>query len=285
MVSWIAFSADERYFYSRSEDTIIVTDLGDGTAVSVIEVPTFGHTAAFHPDGSMMAADIRGDLVLARVFPPEMLATLAVGKPRYSAEDVPGLLDPNVFGKLKIDDRLITRFGKDKILEFQQKVAIEMKRALQSGEQVRVLGFTPDGQYLCCATEEALRVFNWEELLKSSGSTPPPVFVAAVERIPDKEIPGACVAGHIYSMLQDPVGKRMLFCGREGKVKFLSWVDGSSGELLSPPGNLSLTGMELSPDRAFLVCQAVEITRRGAGNSKIQVWSYPALCQRAGLDW
>jgi hypothetical protein len=83
----------------------------------------------------------------------------------------------------------------------------------------------------------------------------------------------------------DSSRKVLLFCGGFGKICHLSIRTGLFGILLDPPEDVCITNMALAKDGIALgcICEPT-FEERNREVTKLQFWSYPALCRAAGLE-
>jgi hypothetical protein len=144
--------------------------------------------------------------------------------------------------------------------------------------------FSPDGRFLFCATTLGLRVYNWIELLASTGNTPTPLY--SMTPVPEAvRLDLIHYDNIIYNIILDEIKDRLLFAGRQGLIRFLNLNDGSMGILLNPPGKTPICRLQLSHDREFICCHCIPSSDdRNKKPSRLQVWNYGALCKAVGLD-
>ncbi len=174
--------------------------------------------------------------------------------------------------------------------------AAELKRyRLQSArhflpkEAIRLGLFSPDGHWLFCGTNVGLRALDWSDVLRSQTENPVPVRFSA-----DAEPAQFLDRGHnaiqhrlVYGVVYDALRRRVLYSGLEGKICFLNLDDGHSGTLLMVPARMPLIQLALTHDRSALVATAhpLDFESRRSTPSHFQIWSYPALCRTAGLEY
>jgi WD40 repeat protein len=150
-------------------------------------------------------------------------------------------------------------------------------------DDVMSLKFSPDGRLLFCATTGGLCVLEWNKLLAADKTTPEPLF--AVTPVPEAtRFEHRRYENYVYDVVFDEAQSRLLFCGIEGRIRFLGLNDGKSGVLFDPPGKSPISELQLSPDREFLCClSGPPFEDRDKSPWRIQGWNYRALTKAAGL--
>jgi hypothetical protein len=148
------------------------------------------------------------------------------------------------------------------------------------------LRFSPDGHLLFCSTTTGLRVLAWDELMVATETTPRPLFAVTPTSTKDPAVPDhSGSSDYIYDVSLDGPQNRLLFCGIEGRIRFLDLNDGQTGILIDPPDKWPVCRLQLSPDRKFIACLLCPPFGEGHRASwRLQVWDYAALCQSRGLD-
>ena len=140
---------------------------------------------------------------------------------------------------------------------------------------------------LLAATELGLRVYAWEELLSAEGRTPPPRFAAEAEPGEFPTSAGDTVRiAQTYTLAFDAAGRRVLFAGLDGRIRFLELESGRAGVLLDIPQRPSLTHIGLSRDGSALACAADPNPfeqGRWKKPQEFQVWNYTEVVQASGL--
>jgi len=126
---------------------------------------------------------------------------------------------------------------------------------------------------------------KWAEILACAdmASIKPAAFVAAEPMGREDGMPGNQL---IYAVPLDIKKERVMFSGLEGKIRFWNFKEPKIGDLLAPPFRHPFWRLELTPDRTALVGTTIHLNLRGSKDPpKFQMWSYPALCQAAGLEY
>ena len=279
-VSQVCFTKDGNDFLSLSENVLAV-DKCDGTGtLKTIRLAEHGRAMAVHPGGDYVAAAVGSQGLLALVHLPTGLMVKRV----------------LIQAKAKSELDFLEQIAPDQREKFLSELAAsipveefarEWKRSshgMNPNQHLVSLSFGPSGNHLICGTNEGVCVLGWDHLLAAvdMASVPPFVFEAAEESFDDN---GSPWGRRIYANPCDKEGKRILFAGLEGKVKFMNLTDGRIGDLLVPPLRRPFWCLELTPDRSALVGTAVHLGLKKKDAPKFQVWNYPMLCKAAGLEW
>ncbi len=189
-----------------------------------------------------------------------------------------------------------------RIREQTEKAVTQMKQMAEQGgqagpgpfappsqgkERVACLACSADGRFVFCATNEGVRVYDWEGFQAATESTPPPVFTAEAEAV-SVEIGYGMTSAHrnIYTLAHDAGGNRLLFGGLDGRVRYLDLATGRGGTFLDPPGRPAIQRLGLSRDRSALccTCQPDPLAREKRRPALLQVWNYAALDKRLAVD-
>jgi hypothetical protein len=166
-----------------------------------------------------------------------------------------------------------------KIYEAQKLAAQQAIPA--SMERVAALDFTPDGQWLVCATDAGVRVFAWSKLLQFEGGNVEWSFAAEAEdpiRLSSKDVFNT---RNVNSIAYDAKLQRVLFGGAEGKLKYLELSTNRVGEFPVVSEGMPITQLHLSADSGVLAMTKCEIHRGNDGKSKFQIWDYAAINETA----
>jgi hypothetical protein len=129
-----------------------------------------------------------------------------------------------------------------------------------------------------------MRVFDWDEVLSAEGDAPAPKFSLDAPKDEPNDPNSRPLA---YSVNFEPDRDLLLSSCLAGVIQYLNIKDGRSGNLVKPPGDLTIWRLELTSDRQALCCHCA--TRPGVGQNLnksvncLQIWNYPALCRAAGL--
>lgn len=280
MVSAVRFSRDERKLFSLSEDTITVIEVANATTVGTIKLPASGRTLAVHPSGEFLAAEFGGMLAVVH------LPTRTVTKVHWIM-DQPGPKRTLVEQiRAKSPDQMPSEVNQDIPAIERERLRSESVRRLLPKQGLFSLEFNPDGKLLICGTGAGVCVLDWCDVLNGDDRAPltAKLFAAGEPQELDED---GCGTGNMvtYAVPFDAVQQRVLFAGLEGKVRYFDLATGRTGDLLVPPLRRPFWHLELTPDRSALVGTAVHLTRQKKDPPKFQIWSYPALCQAAGLAW
>jgi hypothetical protein len=168
--------------------------------------------------------------------------------------------------------------------EFDQ-ARTSLARHFLPKQNVCSMSIGPLGNYLFCGTNSGLAILEWAkiEMVQDSNAVEPLVLINAEQLIRED---GAFDNQIIYAVPLDPAGRRVLFAGLEGKIKFANLSDGRVGDLLVPPVRRPLWQLELTPDRAALVGTAnLKQEANKPALASFQIWNYRALCAAADLNY
>lgn len=168
----------------------------------------------------------------------------------------------------------------DELLRLQKQVSGQARPVPL--ERLLALRFTPDGHWLICGTSEGVRVFDWAKLIAPGAKAVSWDYGAAAEE-PDREL-DKWASRAIHCVGFDSVRERVLFSGEEGKIKYLELGTGRTGELLGGPERTPITRFALSGDRKIIAMTRVQGGHGNDRRARFQIWSYPALCEAAGLE-
>lgn len=273
------FSPNGDTLFSLSQGTITLVKIATPEKRESIQLSSGGSAMAPHPGGEFLAVEAQGMVAVVH------LPTLTVVKTVWIL-DKPGPMRT-----------LIEKHGARIAEDFQNKLAGHMSaeqmakykadsaRHFLPKQNVRCVNFTPSGRNLICGTTAGVCFLNWEQILGAQDMTSvrPAGFIGAEPLTRDDGMPRNQL---IYAVPWDAKRDRVLFSGLEGKIRFCNVRECRAGDLLSPPFRWPLWHLEITPDRSTLVATAVHLAVRGPKEPpKFQLWSYPALCQAAGLEY
>ncbi len=159
---------------------------------------------------------------------------------------------------------------------------------VRGNEQIFSMMFSPDGQRLFCVTTGGIRVFAWDDLLQAVESTPKALsaFTLHPDAINSMALNEQHYANYMYDVIFDESQNRLLFGGIEGVIRFLNLNDGTAGVLMDPPGKSYISKLRLAPDREVLCCFCTpKSEEQNQKESRVQIWNYPVLCKRIGINF
>jgi hypothetical protein len=221
----ISFSQDERTLVCRSQGELLLVRTADGHVMRSMALPG-GRSAAMHPDGRWLVADVQG----------QHGSGLAI-------------VDVDAGGSSRV---LRT---KQHDLGAWRAAHAAGQRALTGFHPTEVpnkVEFTPDGRLLVMAVQEGVRAYWWEEVLRMTEDLPAPVVSADSDLVPiDRSW-----AQNTYAIAIDSNGERVLFSGLDGHVRALDIRSGKASTLLEVPGAPPVTELELSTDGKTLATTA-----------------------------
>ena len=247
VVNEVEFSSDETQVVSRSQEGIAITSLVDLERVAFIDLEAGNHFA-IHPDGRFLVADV-SNFAIAIV---DLQAACVVRRLSTARNDMNRWRNTVMRG--------------------------EGPTGFWPNEMVRDLMFSPDGESLLCAMQEGARVYSWKNVLSAVDELPQPLASAASEIVVSEH----SRSQQLYRLAFDAHRRTLLFCGLEGKVKFLRMDSGESGTLLEVPGRPPIVFVELSSDSATMCTVAYEsMFERKRKPIVSQIWDYRRLAESA----
>ncbi len=286
MAKGLTFSPDENWIYTVAPPIELHRiSLRSGIEDCVLggDYVSFEHVAV-HPDG-LMAAVVDNFGVLIAVDLTQMRIINEVW-----IKETKSLLSENQ------REELIARASQSIVAELKQhlpqsEVDEHIKRSARHHlpkDAIRLCGFSPDGRFLFCGTHEGVRVLDFNEVLRCSRMQPVRVQSGADA----DELPGddaSYSVGHklVYCIVYDALANRIIFSGVEGKIKFLDLETQNAGDLITIPGRLAISHLDLTADRSAFVTTAMRVQFKGADPTptRFQLWNYRALCERNNLRW
>lgn len=279
-VSDVCFSRDGKTLFSLSERVVTVVEAGGEKLVRTINLPEVGRKMVLHPAGNHLAVASQGLVTVVELPSLKVLKSVWIPEPPGPKRS---LLE--YAASSGIAQRFLGEVQGHLSKEDLKQATAQMAHHFLPKQSVFSMSMGPSGNHLICGTTAGLCVLEWAKVLTAQdmNALDPLVFIGAEpltreDGTPDDQI--------IYAVPLDPAGKRILFAGLEGKVKFANLIDDRVDDLLAPPIRQPFWRLELTPDRMALVGTAIS---KQEGNkptsSSFQVWNYQALCAAAGLAW
>ena len=153
----------------------------------------------------------------------------------------------------------------------------------RGNEQPFTTGFTRDGRWLWCGTEQGVRVYAWADILAApSDATPAPVLSAD---LPDAGEAGR-LSGYVYAVAEDPTGDTLVFAGNDGWVRRLDLRTAAVTDLVELPHQSAAYEMSFSKDGTALgVCARPRVLPDSDSDDSRNfwsVWSYAKLAAARG---
>jgi hypothetical protein len=278
----LCFSSADQFLYTLSDGTLNVTNLARLSTIGSVRIGAGGRALAAHPLGGMLVAnDSQGLMIFIE---PRKFSVVKTAWIKAKASLQTAALE---FVAPQTAEIVLAEMSRHMSGEALASYKSQLATHFLPKESITALKFSPDGTWLFCATNERVHAFTWDALLRAADAAPLCANISAeAESVEGDEIQGGAVSGRqVYGLTFDPERQRILFSGLEGKVRFLELADGRCGDLLIPPERFPILQLELTPDRSALVCTAQRIMLRKHGRARIQVWSYPTLCRKAGLTF
>lgn len=265
---------------------------------------------AVHPSAKFAVANLQGALAVIDLEKQQLLKKLAVNRRIETidpfARDASGVLahaclkeflkNPQVRKKLGVDAESHAAIVQDpkaveklptevqqKIKALLEKVRKNMRRTMETQDQVFDVRFHPNGEQLFIASA-GMRVFDWNKLLSADNDTPQPEYSVDAP-IADESDPNSRPLA--YCVRFDSERNLLLSSCLAGVIQYLEVKRGRSGTLLRLPDAVMVWRLELTDDRTALCCFCgTRPTRENIQKQRenfLQVWNYPALCKAAGL--
>ena len=238
-----------------------------------------------HPHGRLLAlADNYGILLVVDVASMQIINQAWI---KEANSPLPEVVRDAIVGDAmgKALDEFKNHVSKEQLDQYR----LQSARHFLPKETISHGNFSPDGEWLFCGTNGGLRALNWDDVLRCPNMTPVSVRLSADAQLAHHNGRGGIALEHrlVYGVVYDALRGRVLFSGLEGKICFLELNDGRTGDLLTVPARASLIQLALTPDRLALVATAhqFDFESNRPIPSHFQVWSYPALCRTAGLEY
>lgn len=290
-VSTMMFSADENWLFIVVHNQDASTHLHrvalrPGLKDAVLVEKTLHFKAiAPHPNGSFLAiVDNFGLLLVVDI------QTMRIRNQVWIKETnslLPEGLREKIVGdaKQKIPEMMKGHLSAEKLEHYRQ----QCDRHFLPKDSIHTCAFSPEGDWLFCGTYFGLRGLDWKTVLECPEMCPVPVDLSVEAESVTLDIGGRSTTAQkmVYGIVFDATRRRVLFCGLEGKITFVELDGGRTGTLLENPGKFSLVQLALTPDRSALVSTACRprVSPNKQEAPLFQIWSYPALCRKAGLNY
>jgi hypothetical protein len=268
----VQFSPDEKRLLCSNKLGFEILCLESGEIIhSASAGPAPPHFLAWHPSGRFIVTRHRQDQL--------GLIDMEAGK----------LIKVLYSGTIADWSKLVSIFsGTLKRAGLSEDQLGEMNQGFVRGsDEPFSLKFSPDGQFLFCATTRGLRVLEWEKVLAADKSTPVPLFAVSPAPLESPLTPSEQrdYINFVYDVEFDVLRNRLLFAGIEGTIRFFNLNDSSTGILLRPPGTYYIWRLMLSSDREHICCICLPSTEdRDNKPNCIQIWNYRILRTAVGLD-
>jgi hypothetical protein len=282
-VSSVAFSPDEQFLVSRSENEVLITSVPERRQVRMFDAGNFGNAAAIQSQTGMVIADARENWRTTYLDRPDLIEDL-----RRTPEDINAMGSRLNFLGMQLmcwlyDEEIAHQCDPEKVKAARQEwdvLTVEMNEICGT---VSALGFTANGRFLICATSQGLLVFYAMEIAAAHKRLPRARFSFGLQREIPRDFNPAPGSPYIYSFAEDTEQSRIIFGGLDGVIYFMNLADGTSGELFRPPEANRLWRIALTPERSALVCTVLPSLAKQGGEAKVQIWNYEALCRARGL--
>jgi hypothetical protein len=279
-VEQVCFSQDGRTLLSLSQSRISIVDLAGSGSINTVDLPEGGRSMEIHPAGEYLGVETQGMFSIVHLPTRTVLKCLWIPEPPGPRRDI---LE---FAASRGTEGFLASLKESLSAEEMELQHGRMIRHFLPKQVISSLSFGPSGNHLFCGTGSGVCALAWDKILATADMAPiePLVFIRAEKLDGEDEISNLQL---IHAVPVDPVGRRVLYAGLEGKVRFLNIADGRVGDLLTPPIRSPFGQLELTPDRTALVGTAMP-TRDGRSKPEppsFQIWNYKALCDAADLAW
>ncbi len=285
----MCFSADEKRLYVAVSRPTAILSLPTGAEAGAMQQIQFGSPGEYrllasHPGGDWLAVECGGRLGLVHLGPPVTLRELSMGGQwDIGATMFRELSQPEFrrkFSELK-QQAPAQRAFLDELLRLEKQTSMQARPVPL--ERLLALCFTPDGHWLICGTSEGVRVLAWANVIKATAGLVEWDYAVAAEE-PDLEV-DKYASRAIHCVGFDSPRQRVLFSGEEGKLKYLELGTGRTGEVLAGPERTPITRFALSAHRTAIILTRIQGGHGNDRRARFQIWSYPALCAAAGLEF
>lgn len=262
---------------SRKE--IIVTDIASGRCLGRAPV---GDTAglAIHPSGqwAVVGGSSPGMLDLS-------------GEPAWKRLYVGGRASAEAWAKKTAKALQAQGVPDDQIQEFVRVAATSLGNASlltggSTNERTMHVGFSQDGYWFWCGTDQGLRVFEWDAVLRTGENdlTPRFTFEPPSMGSESNERYRLAQSEFIYAVAEAPDSQQIVFGGIDGVLYEMMLSTGSVRELLTMPERTSIVDLQPRRDGPLgIICRSnlSEAPRRERKDKSYwQVWSLAKLLER-----
>jgi WD40 repeat protein len=265
----IAVSADGKLLAhgSRKNKKIFVTNVSDGQSLLSISAESC-RTIAFHPLEKWIAVGGNPLVLVEMQEKPRRREFLVGGRFVLGAGERASLVSDG------IDPDQIEKEGPP------------------AKETVDVVGFSRNGRWLWCGTNNGLRVYDWLTVVRESGTDMPKptwTFNSREEHmVPVTPFAYLAVQKEVSAVAEEGDARAVVFGGAAGRLYRLDLATGEVRELIKFSGELTrVCGLSLSSDGKTLgvtvQTDTLPMIPIGFGYGELrwswQVWSYARLCE------
>ncbi len=323
-VSWVGFTPDERAMISISNDgqegKVVIQPI-DGSESRALPLK-HASRAACHPGGRKLAvmdkrltvvdldtlqidsASFVGGRRVTGALEQSTIAQIKASVANIDYEKVEQMIRKQHAQMLRSLDPKHLPPGVNSIDEFKEQlekgVAEQLKSMREQNERlgtpewqadqewgseaVHSMIFDKSGDRLCLGTQNGVRVYRWDEVVKAQDDMPRPIMAVDLgSKTMNMGDFSTEKDQYVYAIEYDEERDWVLFAGLEGLVRYLDLSSGRSGVLLEPPEDWPILQVELSIDRSALAVKyqpdfySQKVDKRVAA---VQFWNYEALCKR-----
>lgn len=287
--AWVGFDWHEKFLVSTGENEVIITSV-TGAPVRSIHIPGVDKPA-IHPSGVLIVPTHDGVLLFVELPSGRVIKSLkfvvdASHRPEPLYEGVS--TDPNFLAAMEqAKSALEEQFKEQGLDENESRLKAEEEigqaREMAAGrlampEHVFALATSSDGKLFFAGTNDGVRVFAWDDVVRAKENVPPPLF-AVPQKGASRRGPVPGTGGYVYALAHDEPGHRLVYAGLDGVVSALDLETGMNSVVLSVPAKPAIIRLSLSKDaRTFCcVCGLNSGNPRTGTPPELQVWDYIAL--------
>jgi hypothetical protein len=214
----VSFTPDERTLICRSEDKMRLVSTGEDDKTGTIAVGP-GRTAAVHPEGRWLVADVWGNQSPPSVTIVDLEKMRVVSVLRTAQTDVAAWMAAHAKGE-------------------------KAESGFHPQEVPRRVDFTPDGRMVVLAVEQGVRIYSWDEVRAARSGLPAPLFSGETDLVAVRS--GWMRSTHTFAV--DARRGRVLYGGLDGHVRALDFRSGQTTVVFEIPGTPPIVEMAIGED-------------------------------------
>jgi len=246
----VTFTNDGNLLICRSQTSLQLVPTDGQTGARTVKIGG-GASAAVHPEGRWLVADVRDGHACG-------VALVDLGEMRLV--------------------RVMSTVRHDLTAWMAEVSAGKAVTGFRPQEVPTKVGFSPDGGLLILGVEDGVRIYSWNEVLDARGSLPPPRAAADSALV---QVPSSLLR-HTYGFAWDGPRARVLSPALDGHVHALDVASGAATTILKMPGTPPLGEMAVADDGAtFALVVHSGLFERGRRPPPVwQVWNLDLLDSR-----
>ena len=246
----VGFTDDGRFLIWRSQSSLRLVATDHDHVAQTLNIGN-GASAAVHPEGRWLVADVRDGHACG-------VALVDLGEMRLV--------------------RVMSTVRHDLTAWMAEVSAGKAVTGFRPQEVPTKVGFSPDGGLLILGVEDGVRIYSWNEVLDARGSLPPPRAAADSALV---QVPSSLLR-HTYGFAWDGPRARVLSPALDGHVHALDVASGAATTILKMPGTPPLGEMAVADDGAtFALVVHSGLFERGRRPPPVwQVWNLDLLDSR-----